>query len=49
MYCEALQFVTEDAVAGVGQVISKVYVTLPPSARMARVKNVAYIEEGSVQ
>ena len=49
LYCEALQFVTEDAVAGVGQVISKVYVTLSPSARMARVKNVAYDEEGSVQ
>ena len=48
-YYEELEPVTKGTVVEDGQVTSKVSVTLSPSARMVRVKYVAYNEVGYVQ
>jgi len=49
LYYEELEFATEDTVVEDGQVTSKVSMTLSPSARMVRVKCVAYNEVGYVE
>jgi len=49
LHYEELEFETEDTVVEYGEVTSKVLMTLSPSARMVRVKCVAYNEVGYVE